>query len=168
MRSPTFCIYGAGAIGGTIAAYLTRTDATVSVVARGETLAALKMHGLRLISDGQIVKAHVRVSADPSELGPQDYLIIAVKAPSLPEIASRIGPLLGPRTAVVTAMNGVPWWFFANAKGAFVRRKATNGSGSFREYRPRHPDGQGHRMRYLHGLRRRSSWSYPPFCRSAA
>ena len=56
MRSPTFCIYGAGAIGGTIAAYLTRTDATVSVVARGETLAALKMHGLRLISDGQIVK----------------------------------------------------------------------------------------------------------------
>ena len=54
-----FCIDGAGAIGGTIAAYLTRTDVTVSVVARGETLAALKMHGLRLISDGQIVKAHV-------------------------------------------------------------------------------------------------------------
>ena len=125
MTSPKFCIYGAGAIGGTIAALLARTDATVSVVARGETLATLKMHGLRLISDGQIVKAHVRASADPSELGPQDYLIIAVKAPSLPEIASRIGPLLGPKTAVVTAMNGVPWWFFANAKGAFAGRRLT-------------------------------------------
>src|SRR3954464_9611885 len=103
MRSPTFCIYGAGAIGGTIAARLARTDARVSIVARGETLVALKMHGLRLISDGQIVEAHVQAVADPSELGPQDYLIIAVKAPSLPEIAPRIGPLLGPRTAVVTA-----------------------------------------------------------------
>src|SRR4051812_26922750 len=72
MRSPTFCIYGAGAIGGTIAARLARTDAAVSIVARGETLVALKMHGLRLISDGQIVEAHVQAVADPSELGPQD------------------------------------------------------------------------------------------------
>ena len=139
----------------------------MSVVARGETLAALKMHGLRLISDGQIVKAHVRASADPSELGPQDYLIIAVKAPSLPEIASRIGPLLGPRDR---GRHCYEWCALVVLRQCQrrARRKATSGSGSFREYRPRHPDGQDHRMRYLHGLRRRSPWSYPPFCRSAA
>jgi 2-dehydropantoate 2-reductase len=50
----------------------------------------------------------------------QDFVIIAVKAPSLPDIATRIGPLLGPETAAVTAMNGVPWWYFLNAKGVLA------------------------------------------------
>jgi 2-dehydropantoate 2-reductase len=118
MTGPKFCIYGAGAIGGTIATLLARAGATVSVVARGETLAALKRDGLRLITRGQTLAAEVRVSADPSHLGPQDYVIIAVKAPSLPEVVSRIAPLLGPDTAVVTAMNGVPWWFFHDSKVA--------------------------------------------------
>ena len=123
--SPRFCIYGAGAIGGMIAALLVRAGATVSVVARGETLAALNRDGLRLIIDGETLQAPVQATADPAELGPQDYLVIAVKAPALPAVASRIGPLLGPETAVVPAMNGVPWWFFANAGGALAGQKLT-------------------------------------------
>ena len=115
--SPKFCVIGAGAIGGTITTLLARCGATVSVVARGQTLTALKRDGLRLIIDGETLRASVRASSDPSELGVQDYVIIAAKAPSLPDIAQRIAPLLGPETAVVTAMNGVPWWFFQGAKG---------------------------------------------------
>ena len=115
-ESPKFCIFGAGAIGGMIATLLARSGATVSVVARGQTLAALNRDGVRLVINGQMLQASVQVSEDPSELGLQDYVIIAVKAPSLPDIAKRIGPLLGPQTAVVTAMNGVPWWFFLNTK----------------------------------------------------
>ncbi|UVK41254.1 2-dehydropantoate 2-reductase [Mesorhizobium sp. AR10] len=123
--SPKFCIFGAGAIGGTIAALLTRCGATVSMVARGRTLAALKRDGLRLIIDGEMLQTPIQVSEDPSELGVQDYVIIAAKAPSMPDIARRVGPLLGPKTAVVTAMNGVPWWFFLNAKGSFAGRQLT-------------------------------------------
>jgi 2-dehydropantoate 2-reductase len=118
--SPKFCIFGAGAIGGTIAALLTRCGATVSMVARGKTLAALSRNGLRLVIDGEMVQSPIQVSEDASELGVQDYVIIAAKAPSLPDIARRIGPLLGPETAVVTAMNGVPWWFFLDGKGVLA------------------------------------------------
>ena len=123
--SPKYCIFGAGAIGGTIAAQLARAGATVSVIARGETLAAIRKDGLRLLINGETLQTSVRASADPAELGPQDYVIIAVKAPSLPEVASRIGPLLGPETAVVTAMNGIPWWFCVNAKGVLAGKRLT-------------------------------------------
>jgi ketopantoate reductase len=123
--SPKYCIFGAGAIGGMIAARLAQAGATVSVIARGETLAAIQKDGLRLISNGETLQASVRASADPAELGPQDYVIIAVKAPSLPEVASRIGPLLGPETAVVTAMNGIPWRFCINAKGVLAGKRLT-------------------------------------------
>ena len=82
--SPRFCIFGAGAIGGTIAAQLARANATVSVIARGETLAAIQKDGLRLLINGETLQTSVRASADPAELGPQDYVIIAVKAPFLP------------------------------------------------------------------------------------
>jgi 2-dehydropantoate 2-reductase len=115
--SPKFCIFGAGAIGGMVATLLAHSGATVSVVARGQTLATLKRDGARLISNGEMLQARIRVSDDPSDLGVQDYVIIAVKAPSLPEVARQIGPLLGPQTAVVTAMNGVPWWFFLKLDG---------------------------------------------------
>jgi 2-dehydropantoate 2-reductase len=129
---PKFCIIGAGAIGGMIAALLSQAGATVSVVARGQTLAALKRDGARLIINGEMLQASVQVSEDPSELGVQDYVIIAVKVPSLSDIARRIGPLLGPETAVVTAMNGVPWWFFLNARGVLAghRLKAIDPDGA--------------------------------------
>jgi 2-dehydropantoate 2-reductase len=123
--SPKFCIYGAGAIGGMIGILLAQAGATVSVVARGDTYAAIKRDGLRMISNGKTFHADVRASKNPAELGPQDYVIIAVKAPSLPAVAAQIGPLLGSDTAVVTAMNGVPWWFFDNLKGSLAGRKLT-------------------------------------------
>ena len=118
--SPKFCIVGAGAIGGMIATLLAWSGAAVSVVARGQTLDALARDGTRLVIDRKTLQASVQVSDQPSELGVQDYVIVAVKAPSLPDIARRIGPLLGPETTVVTAMNGVPWWFFHNAEGALA------------------------------------------------
>ena len=123
--SPKFCIFGAGAVGGTIAAQLARANATVSVIARGETLAAMRKDGLRLLMNGETLQTAIRAVADPAELGPQDYVIVAVKAPALPEVASRIGPLLGPETAVVTAMNGIPWWFFTNARGILAGKRLT-------------------------------------------
>lgn len=90
------------------------------MIARGQTLAAVKRNGLRLVLDGELLQARVEASENSSELGVQDYVIIAVKAPSLPNIAQQIGPLLGPQTAVVTAMNGVPWWFFLNANSVLA------------------------------------------------
>ncbi|TPK81044.1 2-dehydropantoate 2-reductase [Mesorhizobium sp. B2-4-13] len=121
--SSKICIFGAGAIGGTIAALLARCGATVSMVARGPTLAALASNGLELKIDGEVLRTPVRVSDDPAELGVQDYVIVAAKAPSMPDIARRITPLLGPETAVVTAMNGLPWWFFRNTKGALAEHQ---------------------------------------------
>jgi 2-dehydropantoate 2-reductase len=110
------CIYGAGAIGGFIGARLAASGAAqISVVARGDTLAALRAHGLRLRQGGQLIAAPVQASDDPAALGPQDGVIIAVKGPALAAVAARIAPLLGPHTWVLPAMNGVPWWFGAGA-----------------------------------------------------
>ena len=106
------CIYGAGAIGGWLGVKLAQAGCGVSVVARSATLEALRQHGLRLMQGGVLTSAPVRSSSDPAELGAQDVVIVAVKAPSMAEVARAIGPLLGPQTAVLTAMNGVPWWFF--------------------------------------------------------
>jgi len=108
------CVYGAGAVGGLIAAWLARSGHEVSVVARGAALEAIRSQGLR-VRDGASgeVQAHaVRADSDPARHGPQDYVIVAVKAQSLAEVAERIGPLVGPDTSIITAMNGVPWWFF--------------------------------------------------------
>ena len=114
------CIYGAGAIGGFIGARLGARGHTLSAVARGATLAALNAHGLRLrTGDGEML-APVVAAADPAALGPQDLVVIAVKAPALPEVAARIGPLLRPDTMVLVAMNGVPWWFFSGMPGSFA------------------------------------------------
>ena len=106
------CIYGAGAIGGWIGARLAAAGCQVSVVARGATLDALQRDGLRLRENGLDSAWPVRSSADTAELGEQDLVVIAVKAPSLREVARHVGPLIGPDTLVLSAMNGVPWWFF--------------------------------------------------------
>ena len=109
------CIYGAGAIGGWIGVHLAQTGHAVSVVARGATLEALQKNGLQCVQTQAAaarLKADVKVSANPSDLGPQDLVIVAVKAPAMANVAKGIAPLLGPNTVVMTAMNGVPWWFF--------------------------------------------------------
>jgi 2-dehydropantoate 2-reductase len=115
------CIYGAGAIGGWIGVHLAQTGHEVSVVARGATLEALQKNGLACVqsqaSDARI-KADVKVSANPADLGPQDLVIVAVKAPAMADVAKGIAPLLGPNTMVMTAMNGVPWWFFQGFGGS--------------------------------------------------
>jgi len=113
------CIYGAGAIGGWLGLALARAGCRVSLVARGATLDALRSHGLRLVgADGGSAHAAVHASDDPAQLGPQDLVVLAVKAPALPDVAARIAPLLGAHTTVLTAMNGVPWWFTAGCAGA--------------------------------------------------
>ena len=106
------CVLGAGAIGGFIGARLASAGVETSALARGATLAALRTHGWRVDTGEERFTAPVRASADPSELGEQDVVIVAVKAQSAASAAAAIGPLLGPRTMVLTAMNGVPWWFF--------------------------------------------------------
>ena len=117
------CIYGVGAIGGWMGTRLAAQGAQVSCVARGATLAALREHGLRLIEAGADGQPHERAfalqaSEQPADLGPQDLVIIAVKAPAMAEVARHIAPLLGPDTVVLTAMNGVPWWFLQGFGGA--------------------------------------------------
>jgi 2-dehydropantoate 2-reductase len=82
------------------------------VLARGATAAALRARGWRLQTQQGLISALANVAETPSSLGPQDLVIVAVKGPSLASVAASVGPLLGPDTAVLTAMNGVPWWFF--------------------------------------------------------
>jgi len=106
------CVFGAGAVGAVVAAGLSRAGHDVSVVARGAHLTAIRAHGLRILSGGSESTVRVAAESDPARLGPQDYVIVAVKGQSLPEVAAAIAPLLGADTSVVTAMNGVPWWFF--------------------------------------------------------
>jgi 2-dehydropantoate 2-reductase len=86
----------------------------VSVIARGASLEAIRSRGLRLRTgaEGEVQVAQVRAEDDPARLGTQDCVIVAVKGHALPEVAARIAPLLGAGTSIVTAMNGVPWWFF--------------------------------------------------------
>jgi len=108
------CIYGAGAVGGLITARLARSRHELSIVARGRQLEAIRQSGLRLreAARGSIETWSVRAEGDAARLGPQDYVLVAVKGHSLPGVAEGIGPLIGPDTSIVTAMNGVPWWFF--------------------------------------------------------
>ena len=120
------CIYGAGAIGGWIAGALARAGCRVSVVARGATLDALQRHGLRLREGEAITSQPVAASATPADFGVQDLVVLAVKAPSLPEVARQIAPLLGPQTIVLTAMNGVPWWFLQDFGGALAGTRLTS------------------------------------------
>ncbi len=113
------CIYGAGAIGGYMAVELAAAgNAEVTCIARGPHLAAMRENGLRLVREGEDDKL-VRVNAtdDPAEAGPQDVVIVTLKAHSAAAVADRMVPLFGPETAVVTAQNGVPWWYFYKLGG---------------------------------------------------
>lgn len=108
-------IFGFGAVGGLIGARLAAAGCEVSALARGRTLDALGRGGARLEIKGETLHVPVRSSDDPAALGAQDVVFVAVKATALPDVARRIAPLIGPKTLVVTAMNGVPWWFFSGA-----------------------------------------------------
>ncbi len=106
------CIYGAGAIGGYMAVMMKRGGADVSLIARGAHLDAINAGGLTLLIGDETITERMPATKDPHELGPQDYVIVGLKAHQAWESAEAMRPLLGPGTAVVTAQNGVPWWYF--------------------------------------------------------
>jgi len=105
------CVVGAGAIGGWIAARLALAGNEVSVVARDETLAAIDTLGLHITDGGETRCVAVATASDPAQLGVQDVVVLAVKAPALPGIAPSLGALIGHDTQIVPMLNGVPWWF---------------------------------------------------------
>lgn len=117
------CIYGAGAIGGYVGAMLARQGAEVSLIARGAHLAAMKQNGLRLDIGDDSFTVHPTLTDDPADLGPQDYVLLTMKAHGVAAIADTMQPLLGPETAVVTAQNGLPWWYFYGLEGAYQDRQ---------------------------------------------
>ena len=108
---------GAGAIGTFIGTSLARNGSEVSALARGRTAAALRAHGFRFEENGVVLTVPVRVEEDTAALGPHDLVVLAVKGPSLPGLADAVRPLLDDDTVVLTAMNGVPWWFFHGLGG---------------------------------------------------
>ena len=114
----TICIFGAGAIGGYVGARLAmKGEAEVSLVARGPHLAAMKSHGLVLKQAGETHTVHPKVTGDPSELGPQDYIILTLKAHAVAGVIDQMQPLIGPHTAILFAQNGIPWWYFHGLGG---------------------------------------------------
>ncbi len=117
------CVYGAGAIGGQVGAMLARSGIEVSLIARGPHLAAMQAKGLTLVTEEETFTVHPRATDDPAELGPQDFVFVALKAHSVPGAVERMHPLLGADTAVVTAVNGIPWWYFHKLEGPYQGRR---------------------------------------------
>jgi 2-dehydropantoate 2-reductase len=122
-RIAKVAVVGMGAIGGVFAAWLgSRLPAErvqLSALARGATLSALQREGLCWQeSDDTERRVAITASDDPQVLGPQDLVIVSVKGQSMPQVAPAVRALLAPHTAVLVAMNGVPWWFFDGLPGA--------------------------------------------------
>lgn len=117
------CVVGAGAIGGMLAVKLAAAGAQVSVVIRGANLQAVRANGMKLLIDGQEQIAQVKASDRIAELGEHDVVILALKAHQLPAVAADVKHLLGASTTVVTAQNGVPWWYFHKLAGPWEGRR---------------------------------------------
>ena len=118
------CIFGAGAIGGYMAVKLVQAGVDVSIVARGAHLAAIQSHGLTLVEEGaEPVTVQVRASSNAADLGVQDYVIVTLKAHSVPPVVAAMQPLIGPNTTIVSGVNGVPWWYFHKIGGPLEGRR---------------------------------------------
>jgi len=117
------CVFGAGAIGGFLAARLAMAGTPVSVVARGPHLAAMQADGLILHTNGERHATRPIVGEDPAALGPQDYVFITLKAHSLEPALPQLRPLIGPDTAIVAGINGVPWWYCHGLGGPYEGRR---------------------------------------------
>ena len=111
------CVFGAGSVGGYLAGFLSRGGADVSLVARGDHLAAIRRDGLTVETPDETINVRLPASDQPATLGQQDLVLVTVKAPALPDVAAAIAPLLGPKTAVAFIMNGIPWWYFHATAG---------------------------------------------------
>ena len=118
-----FAVIGAGAIGGLLAVSLARAGEDVSVVARGAHLAAIRGQGLRLLDASGDHTARVAASDRLADLGPQDCLVLGVKAHQVADVAADVAAALGPETCILTAQNGVPWWYFCKIGGAHEGRR---------------------------------------------
>ena len=117
------CVVGAGAIGGLLAVRLATSGVDVSVVARGANLAAIQERGLTLVEeDGTRINASVRVSNRMAQPGPQDVVILGMKAHQVADVLDDLPALLDQHTMVVTAQNGIPWWYFCKTGGAYEGR----------------------------------------------
>ena len=116
-------IYGAGAIGGYLGVRLALAGEDVTLIARGPHLAEMQASGVRLLAGDEELVARPRCVEDPAEAGPQDYVLVTLKAHQLTAVVDRIPPLLGPQTAVVTAQNGTPWWYFHRLDGPWEGRR---------------------------------------------
>lgn len=118
------CIFGAGAIGGYIGARLAHQgDVEVSLIARGSHLAAIKSKGLILKQGGETFTVGLRATAEPVELGPQDFIILALKAHTITNVIDSLQPLIAADTAILFAQNGLPWWYFYRHGGPFDGRR---------------------------------------------
>ncbi len=113
------CIYGAGAIGGYLGVQFAGAGADVSLVARGAHLAAMKANGLKLLASNEERVVRPRCTDNPAELGHQDYVIICLKAHSITGAIDAMKPLIGSHTRIVTAVNGIPYWYFYKHGGAY-------------------------------------------------
>ena len=114
----SICIFGAGAIGGYVGARLAmKGEAEVSLVARGPHLAAMRANGLTLKQNGETHVVRPMVTDAPAELGPQDYVILTLKAHAVSGAIDQMLPLIGRDTAILYAQNGIPWWYFHGAGG---------------------------------------------------
>ncbi len=120
---PGICVFGAGAIGGLLAARLEAVGTRVSVVARGPHLAAMRAHGLTLVSGEERITVQPALAEDPRSLGPQDYLVLTLKAHSLAPSLPQLRPLIGPETVIVAAVNGIPWWYCYGLPAPFTDRR---------------------------------------------
>jgi 2-dehydropantoate 2-reductase len=117
------CVVGAGAIGGYLAVRLARVCKEVSVVIRGANLQAVRAHGMKLLIDGREEVARLRATDRMAEFGEQDVVILGMKAHQLPLVVPELGALIGPQTLVVTAQNGIPWWYFFRHGGPYEGRR---------------------------------------------
>ena len=118
-----FAVVGAGAIGAYLGARLSLSGRDVSLIARGPHLRAMQTRGVRVRSPEGDFEARPTATDDYEEVGAVDFVFLTVKAHSLPEVAPRLGPLLGPETAVVSAQNGIPWWYFQRHGGPLDGRR---------------------------------------------
>jgi len=116
-------VFGAGAIGGYLAVKLHQAGAEVSVIARGPHLAAMRERGLTLKSEGETLTVHLPCTDKAEDAGPQDYVVVTLKANGLAPAAPQIAKLMGPHTALVTGINGVPYWYFYGLEGPWRDRR---------------------------------------------
>ena len=117
------CVVGAGAIGGLMGAKFAMAGEDVTLIDQGVHLAAIQDHGLKLIWDGEHVISNVKATDSLEEAGPQDLVVLAVKAHYLEQVAPKISHLMGPGTMIMTVQNGIPWWYFHNHGGSFDGRR---------------------------------------------